>query len=78
MLCCRVVWKSPSPSSSGYRHFVRKDKPEVVESWTEKSHSWSEVMLSSLKCYSQHQDPDMRENLMVMIRKGVENNENAF
>lgn len=73
-----MVWKSPSPSSSGYRHFVRKDKPEMVESWTGKNLSWSEVMLSRLKCYSQHQDPEVRENLVVTIRKCDENNENVF
>lgn len=73
-----MAWKSPSPSGSGSKACVRKHKLEMVESWTEKCLPQSEFMLSLLKCCSQHEDPEMREYLMVIIKKGVENNESVF
>lgn len=71
---------SPAPRhcSSGCKPPVRKDKPEMAESQAAKCLPQSEFVLSLSKCCSQYEGPDMRESLMVTIKKGVGSVEVCF
>lgn len=77
---CRMAQKSPAPwhCSSDCKACVRKDKPEIAESWAAKFLPQPEFVLSSLQCCSQYKGPGIRENLMVTIKKGWWKDGNLF
>lgn len=76
----RMAQKSPAPwrRSSDHKAHVRTGKPEAAEIWAARSLPQSEFVLSLLKWCSGCEGPDLRENLMVTIDKGVENTEFCF